>query len=1104
MPRQDSKRTSGFFKGVLDGFRSSVSQRSECAADENLQPELFRILKTVRHGFPFQPTAIAFDPVQRILALATKNGSLRLFGRPGVDTFVQHDIDSAVIQILFLVNEGALVTVCADDSVHLWNIRQKQPEVVHTLKFQKERITYACLPFQSKWLYIGTERGNVHIVNVEAFILSGYVINWNKAVEISRKSHPGVVVHLSDNPVDPNKLLIGYESGTVVLWDLKNKAADCRFQSSEPLRSASWHHEGRQFMCSYNDGSLRTWNIKYPSKPESTMFPHAKTSKDKNLEMCHAITKVDWRTARGSDSFIAFAGGMAVEKGNQNPCVTVIHGKTTTVLEMEHSIIDFITLCETPWPSDYQDPYAIVVLLYNDLVVIDLTSSGYPCYQNPYPMDLHESPVTSCSYFADCPNDLIPALYSTGAKGKKNQCFSEKEWPIDGGGWGISTLSYPEVIITGHADGSLKFWDASSVSLQILYKLKISRIFEKPKLLSSGDHEDDPFAIERVAFCPESRTLCVADASSHVILFQYQQQETLSEITVLEIPVFYETEEDIDNPDIDIAAAYQQVKNENQSSTCNSDGAKLHCGYIPTKVKSGILKKNPGFQAEIVCLAPVINRDSPLHITALTINTSIGLMAYGSECGLAIVDIIQKCCVASMNTPDLYGSSDPYQRAPRSPKRATVMLGDNSESDKCRSSTIDQVNGMCLSPTTRKHLLQRKPPSAEMRRTKSQDKIDSSFARSRSSSMSSLENITSEAVQCLVFAESYCRKSDFVTSPTLWVGTNLGSVLIILLTLSSTEDERYTQPVIVSPSGTVYRLKGSILSISFLDSTGTLLSSHFDSWKSESKASNDKEKKKLSLNNHSKSKISPTSDSHDCQQVLMCSEKQAIVVIVPSQSYVQKINLTEASFVVKAEVILLKDHEKICLSCYTASGNITIYSLPSLKIICNEEFLPLVDMRIARTFCFSKNGHGVYLCSPTELQKFSISADYCNALQDMLGTLFVNKEIPEAPKQSFFKGLFSSGPSILDREELFGVSSGKPSKNVASHVHISSNTEQIKGQSGTLGGELAKVKQNLAERGEALSQLEDRTEKMMSEAESFQSAARQLATKFKDKKWYQF
>ncbi|XP_015911714.1 syntaxin-binding protein 5 isoform X2 [Parasteatoda tepidariorum] len=1098
MPRPDIKRSSGFFKGVLDGLRSSVSQRSEYFPDENLQPELFRILKTVRHGFPFQPTAIAFDAVQHILAIGTKNGSLRLFGRPGVDACVQHDIDSAIIQILFLVNEGALVTVCADDSVHLWNIRQKQPEIVQTIRFQKERITYACLPFHSRWLYVGTERGNVHIVNVESFVLSGYVINWNRAVEISRKSHPGVVIHLSDNPVDPNKLLIGYESGTVVLWDLKNKAADCRFQSNESLKSASWHHEGRQFMCSYSDGSIKTWNIKNSSKPESVMFPHAKSVKEGNPESCQQISKVEWKTARGSDSFIAFSGGMPLDQGNLNPCVTVIHGKTTTVLEMEHSIIDFVMLCETPWPSDYQDPYAIVVLLYNDLVVIDLTSSGYPCYQNPYPMDLHESPVTSCTYLADCPNDLIPALYSTGSKGKKNQSFSEKEWPIDGGGWGMSTQSYPEVIITGHADGSLKFWDASSVSLQILYKLKISRIFEKPKLSSDGG-DDDPFAIEHVAFCSESRTLCVADASSHVIVFQFQQQESQTEITVLEIPVFYETDEDPDNPEGDASSS--------QNVTPQAEAAKTTCGYYPTKVKASNSKRNPGFQADLVCLAPVINRDSPQHITALTVNTTIGLMSYGSEYGLTIVDLVQKCCVACMTTADLYGSSDPYQRVPRSPKRTMVMLGDNpSEQDKCRSPTADQVNGMCLSPTTRKHLLQRKPASAEMRRTKSQDKIDNSFSRSRSSSMSSLENMNSESVQCLIFAESYCRKSDFVTAPTLWVGTNLGSVLVILLTLSPEEDQRYTQPVIVSPSGTVYRLKGSILSITFLDSTGMALSLQFESWKMDTKSNTDKEKKKLSLNNQSKSKVSPTSssDSSDAQLVLLCSEKQAFVVTVPSQSCVQKINLAETSFVVKAEVIFLKEHDKICLGCYSASGNLTIYSLPSLKIVCNDEFLPLADMRIARTFCFSKNGHGVYLCSPTELQKFSISSSYCNNLQDMLGTLFINKEIPEAPKLSFFKGLFTTAPSVIDREELFGASSGKPSKNVASSVHISSNTEQIKGQSGSLGYELAKVKQNLAERGENLSQLEERTEKMMSEAESFQSAARQLATKFKDKKWYQF
>lgn len=48
-----------------------------------------------------------------------------------------------------------------------------------------------------------------------------------------------------------------------------------------------------------------------------------------------------------------------------------------------------------------------MVLLQNDLVVIDLQSPGYPCFENPYPMDIHESPVTCCSYFADCPSDLV-------------------------------------------------------------------------------------------------------------------------------------------------------------------------------------------------------------------------------------------------------------------------------------------------------------------------------------------------------------------------------------------------------------------------------------------------------------------------------------------------------------------------------------------------------------------------------------------------------------------------------------------------------------------------------------------------------------------------
>ncbi len=60
-------------------------------------------------------------------------------GRPGVDSQVKHETDAGVLQIEFLLNEGALVTATTDDSLHLWNFRQKRPEIVHSLKFQKER-----------------------------------------------------------------------------------------------------------------------------------------------------------------------------------------------------------------------------------------------------------------------------------------------------------------------------------------------------------------------------------------------------------------------------------------------------------------------------------------------------------------------------------------------------------------------------------------------------------------------------------------------------------------------------------------------------------------------------------------------------------------------------------------------------------------------------------------------------------------------------------------------------------------------------------------------------------------------------------------------------
>ncbi|XP_037097046.1 syntaxin-binding protein 5 isoform X7 [Syngnathus acus] len=1091
---------------VLDGLTSSSSSAAHTGAakendavPESLQSEHFQLCKTVRHGFPHQPSSMAFDPVQKILAVGTLNGALRLFGRAGVECYCQHESGAGVIQLQFLINEGALVSALADDSIHLWNLRQKIPAILHSLKFNRERITYCHLPFQSKWLYIGTERGNIHIVNVESFTLSGYVIMWNKAIELSTKTHPGPVVHISDNPMDEGKLLIGYECGVVVLWDLKSKKADYRYNYDEAIHSVDWHHEGKQFVCSHSDGTLTTWNIRTPAKPTQIITPHGKQPKDgKKPEPCKPILKVEYKTTRAGDPFMVLSGGLSYDTVGRRACLTVMHGKSTAVLEMDFPIVDFLTLCETPYPNDFQEPYAVVVLLERDLVVIDLGQIGYPIFENPYPLSIHESPVTCCEYFADCPAELIPALYSVGSR-QKRQGYSKKDWPINGGNWGQGTQSYPEIVITGHADGTIKFWDASALMLQVLYKLKTAKVFEKARGKEEKANTDivdeDPFAIQTLCWCPESRMLCVAGVSAHVIVYRFSKQEAAAaNVQLLEVRMQCELS-DTDSPDTGgeqtptqassvppspqegdaPATASSQPSAGGNGSNPSSDGQRDNMPCL--QVRSSPLKQSPGYQVELVVQLVWVGGEPPQPITSLAINSSYGLVVFGNSNGMAVVDYLQQTLLLNLGTSELYGASEPYQRQPCSPRKARQPSGALCDS----SDGPNAAEERCKSPNS--------------------DSKDNSFSRSRSSSVTSIDRESREAVCAFCFCETFPRKSaDGVPGPCVLVGTSQGSVMLLAISLPPGDDQRLIQPVGISSCGTVARLKGGILTMALLDAAGAALPASYEPWYDPNASDEEKEKERSRW----RRPASPPSsqEGHDSQFAVLCSEKQAKVVAVPSQTRVHKHNITESSFVLRADVVQMAGAN--CIACFCANGHIMTLSLPSLRPLLDVNYLPLTDMRIARTFCFSSLGQALYLTSPTEVQRITYSQETCDNLQEMLSELFTPVETPEAPNRGFFKGLFGGGAQSLDREDLFGeTASGKASRSLAQHIPGPGNMEGMKGAASGVVGDLARARVALDERGQKLGELEERTAAMMSSAESFSKHAHDMMQKYKDKKWYQ-
>ena len=108
------------------------------------------------------------------------------------------------------------------------------------------------------------------------FAQSGYDIKWNNAIELAQKSKPGKVVHLSDHPLDAAKLLIGFESGLVVLWNVRARRGEMRFYgTAETMSAVSWFGDGKQFMSSHNNGSLVVWSCKPNSKPVTILHPHS-------------------------------------------------------------------------------------------------------------------------------------------------------------------------------------------------------------------------------------------------------------------------------------------------------------------------------------------------------------------------------------------------------------------------------------------------------------------------------------------------------------------------------------------------------------------------------------------------------------------------------------------------------------------------------------------------------------------------------------------------------------------------------------------------------------------------------------------------------------
>ena len=71
-----------------------------------LQKELFNFSRNITYGFPHKPSCMGWDPELKLLAVGTKNGQIRVFGKPGVEIIGQLDKeDVSLVGLVWIPGE---------------------------------------------------------------------------------------------------------------------------------------------------------------------------------------------------------------------------------------------------------------------------------------------------------------------------------------------------------------------------------------------------------------------------------------------------------------------------------------------------------------------------------------------------------------------------------------------------------------------------------------------------------------------------------------------------------------------------------------------------------------------------------------------------------------------------------------------------------------------------------------------------------------------------------------------------------------------------------------------------------------------------------------
>ncbi|CAM8948054.1 unnamed protein product [Rhodiola kirilowii] len=534
---------------------------------DGLKPEGLNPRTAFHYGIPEGSIKLAYDSLQNILAVSTRNGQIKLFGHRNTQFLLESEETVSSKFLQFIENRGILLNVTDINHVEVWDIDGKFLSHVQVLK---EEITSFTVLQHTFYMYVGDSSGNISVLKLDPEACCLVQMKYSIPFSASRVGHPtedgSAVVHILQQPLSESKrILVVFKDGLATLWDVQESKAifsigKSPLQSSKETKevtSACWVCPfGSKVVFGYSNGELSIWEIPSSSSIGQKTMATKKSFTVQTVPICklnlgykidkNPIASLKWSYGEGNISKLYIIGASDASSSSP-PQVLLLNENTESRmtklgLHLPEACIDMEIISSRTEQKKPRQEYLLLlgksghIYVYDNYVVekylIQSQSKSPPSLPREIVLKLQfgDSAITAAKIVTNkqCfPSSTDEALKSLA---RNNAHFLPFETSIKDGTHFPSThfdgfAKVQNLYITGHSNGVINFWDLTCPILIPLVSLK-----QQTEDISGND-----IAVTALYYDGKSGLLVSGDQSGTINIFKFKPEPFSTESNFLSL-----------------------------------------------------------------------------------------------------------------------------------------------------------------------------------------------------------------------------------------------------------------------------------------------------------------------------------------------------------------------------------------------------------------------------------------------------------------------------------------------------------------------------------------------------------------------------------------